>query len=84
MAMTFDIPGRPASPAFLPDLAAALRAGWREWRRRSADRAAFRRLARLDARLLRDMGVDPEATAPFREDPLPFGLRILISRGRYV
>jgi uncharacterized protein YjiS (DUF1127 family) len=78
---TFDLGGRIATPARLDDLTAALRAGWQEWRRRSAERRGLRAVARLDARLIRDMGLDPDVVRGLSGDPLPFGLAILISRG---
>jgi hypothetical protein len=47
---------RPAAPRENP-----FRAAWERHLRRSAERAAARHLAGLDARLLADMGLDPDA-----------------------
>ena len=65
--MTMAVLTEKLRPAFHPGLVGALGAAWARHRRRRAERDAVARLAHLDAHLLADMGIDPEAVRSRRE-----------------
>lgn len=83
MTVTFDTARqapRIAARDAIAGLVAAIAAGWREWSAHSTDRDGLLALSRLDDRLLRDMGLDPEDVRARSGEPLRFGLAWLAPR----
>jgi uncharacterized protein YjiS (DUF1127 family) len=82
---TIDLTGWVRARPRRPGVLAALRAGWQDYRRRRQERDELRALARLDPRLIRDAGLDPEQVYDAAGGaPGSSGLRFLMPRGTHV